>query len=68
MLGYTIGWVGVADQKKWGAFAYIGVTVVNIVEYLTHRGKFGVDMYSSPLFLIDILFCFFILFYFKRFR
>ncbi len=68
MLGYTVAWFGVADQKKWGAFGYIGVTVVNIMIYLSFKNPLERDQYMSSIFLIDVLFCFFILFYFKRFR
>ena len=68
MLAYTISWIGVADQKKWGAFAYIGVTVINIVLYLTLKTPHDRALYISSLFILDILFCFFIMFYFKRFR
>jgi hypothetical protein len=68
MLGYTLFWVGVADLRKWGALGYIGTTVVSIVVwYMAYaHGHRALD--GSPIFIIDILFCFFIMFYFKRFR
>ncbi len=68
MIGYTAFWIGVSDQKKWGAFGYIGLTVINIIMYLSFKSHYDRAMYMSSLFLIDILFCFFIMFYFKRFK
>ncbi len=68
MTAYAFFWVGTADLRKWGALGYIGVTVVSIVVWymayaVGHRPSNG-----SPIFLIDLLFSFFIMFYFKRFR
>ena len=66
MLGYSIGWLGVTIHKKWGAFLYIGLTIVNIVLFFMLHSHHDITTYRSSLFMIDILLCFFILFYFKK--
>jgi hypothetical protein len=68
MLVYSIFWIGVADQRKWAAMGYIGITVVDIIIWYMAYAHGTTSPYQSPLFLIDILFSFFIMFYFKRFR
>ncbi len=68
MLGYSLMWFGAADMRKWGAMGYVGVTVVSIILYFNIHDKSSWLTYASPIFILDILFCFFIMFYFKRFR
>ena len=68
MLGYTICWLATTDMRKWGAMLYVIVTVVSIILYFTVHDKFTWLNYASPIFILDMLFCFFIMFYFKRFR
>lgn len=68
MLAYTACWVATADARKWGAMGYIIVTVGSILIYLTATERSTWITYESPIFILDILFCFFIMFYYKRFR
>ena len=68
MGAYTFFWIGVTDLRKWGAIGYIGTTVVSIVVWYMAYANGHKALDGSPLFIIDILFCFFVLFYFKRFR
>ena len=67
MLGYTIFWLAACDLKKWGALGYMLLTLLNTSLYLARlNGKLDTD-YISDIPLIDALFSFFLLFYFKRF-
>lgn len=68
MLGYTTLWIATADMRKWGAMLYVLLTVVAIIIYFTAKDRSVWVMYESPIFILDMLFCFFIMFYFKRFR
>lgn len=68
LLGYTAFWLAVADMRKWGSFGYIGIAIISIIIYFTEHDHTMWIMYESPIFPFDILFCFFILFYYKRFR
>lgn len=67
MLGYTIFWLAACDLKKWGALGYMLLTLLNTILYFARlNGKLDTD-YMSDISLIDALFSFFLLFYFKRF-
>jgi len=68
MLGYSVFWIGACDYRKWGALGYITLTIVNLVLFLFVKNINDRDLYMSPIFLIDDLFCFFLLFFYKRFR
>ena len=68
MLAYTTFWIATADMRKWGAIGYVLVTTIDIILYFTVHTKGVMLDYGSPIFILDILFCFFIMFYFKRFR
>ena len=68
MFGYAICWLATADMRKWGAMLYVVVTTVSVVLYFTVHDHYTWLAYASPIFILDILFCFFIMFYFKRFR
>lgn len=68
MLAYTAMWIATADMRKWGAMGYVVVTTVSIILYFTIHDKSSWLTYQSPIFITDILFSFFIMFYFKRFR
>ena len=68
MLGYTVCWLATSDMHKWGAMTYVGVTTVSIILYFTVHDHYSWLAYASPIFILDILFCFFIMFYYKRFR
>lgn len=67
MAGYTFFWLAACDLHKWGALGYIILTIVNAGIYLAARnGQVSRD-YVSNMFLLDGLFSFFLLFYYKRF-
>ena len=68
MLGYATCWLAVADMRKWGAIGYIIITVTSILVNFSSKSSMAILEYGSPIFITDVLFCFFIMFYFKRFR
>jgi len=67
LLGYTICWITASDFRKWGAIGYMLLTMVNITLFLTVKNYTNRDLYMSNMFLLDGVFSFFLLFYFKRF-
>jgi len=68
MLGYTICWLFVCDLRKWAAYGYLLLTAVNLsLQFFVHD-PVQKDLLVSPLLLIDVAFCFFVLFFFRRFR
>ena len=68
MLAYTFFWIGASDMRKWAALAYMGLTMLNFILFFSLKSIYDKDVYSSSLFLIDGLFSFFLLVYYKRFR
>jgi len=67
MLAYTMLWLFVCDMRKWAALSYIAISMLNLLLYLNVMGV-QLNIYSSPIYLIDILFSFFLLFFYKRFE
>ncbi len=65
---YAICWIAASDRKKWGALGYLLLTLTNMVLFLVLKTPLLRDTYMSSLFLIDGLFSFFLLFYFKQFE
>jgi hypothetical protein len=72
LLLYTILWVLVCLKYRWAAIAYIVLTSVNLgLQYLTPAGSIwkSISDAMEPGHLpVDVLFCFFLLFYYKRLR
>lgn len=68
MLLYTIFWIGVSDLRKWGAIGYILLTVVSILVWYVPYLDGKSSSHVSPMFLVDIVFSFFALVYYKKFR
>lgn len=67
MLVYTTAWVAACDLKKWGAIIYILLSITNTAIFLLAKDIYSRDMYTSNLFVIDGLFSFYLLLYFKKF-
>jgi len=66
MLAYTIFWLFVCDMRKWAAIGYLLLTVTNLVLNIPLRTT-AYSGYGSHMFILDVLFSFFLLFYYKRF-
>ncbi len=67
MVGYTTFWIAASDFRKWGALGYIGLTLVNATLFLAVKNINNRELYMSNIFLLDGLFSFFLLFFYKRF-
>ncbi len=68
LLLYTVCWLGACCLRKWGMYTYLLLTIINSVSHIAIKDLYWKDVVSSNLFLVDILFSFFLIIYFKRFR
>jgi len=65
---YAALWLFVCDCRRWAAMAFMALTAANLLLYfLTKEDSFWHQI-SDALLLFDALLCFFLLFYFRRFR
>jgi hypothetical protein len=67
LFAYTICWIFVCDMRRLAALGYIMVTILNIILLVTIKSRDMKELYTASLFPMDILFSFFVLFYYKRF-
>ncbi len=67
MLGYTITWIAACDLRKWGALTYLLLTLLNVCLFLVLKNINQRELYMSNLFLLDGLFSFYLLFFYKKF-
>lgn len=68
LIAYIVCWVAACDLRKWGALGYILLTLLNVSLYLLIKDVYHRDMYVSNLFLLDGMFSFFLLYFFKLFH
>ncbi len=68
MLGYTAFWLGACNLKKWGAWGYMALTLTNALLFVCLKSPVDKSIYTSSMFLIDGIFSFFLLFFYKRFE
>lgn len=66
MLGYTIFWIAACDLRRWGAIGYILLTVLNTSIFLGVKSIYTRDIYTSNLFILDALFSFYLVFFYRR--
>jgi hypothetical protein len=67
LLSFTISWIFVCDMKQWAAMVYIGLTTLNLMLRFFLKSEISLSNYTDALFPADVLFTFFLMFYFKRF-
>lgn len=70
LLVYLVFWIGICLKKKWMAIGYLVLTMGNVAFHLFGSGRFLVhralsDILFAPL-PLNLVFCFLILFYFRR--
>jgi len=65
---FTVFWLGICDMRKWAAFCYIAITIVDFALFFSLKQNYQKDLYTSSILFIDGIFSFFVLFYFKRFE
>ena len=66
---YSAAWISIClQQQKWAAITYIILTAINLaLQFLLPKGSLWQQVGGS-VFPFDLLMCFFILLYYKRFR
>jgi hypothetical protein len=68
MTGYTLFWLAMCDLRKWGAWGYMILTAVDLGLFFLPKSAYDRDLYTSSLLGMNVVFCLFILLYFKRFN
>jgi hypothetical protein len=68
LLAYTTCWVAACDLRRWGALTYILLTLANTSLYLLLHTVYEREAYMSSLFLLDGMFSFYLLLFYKRFN
>jgi len=66
MLAYAIFWIAACDLRRWGAISYILITILNTCIFLVVKNVYTRDIYTSNLFLLDALFSFYLVFFYRR--
>lgn len=68
MLLYTLAWLFVCDMRRWAALMYIALTTLNLLLRFMLTDTMDKVYFTDTLFPADVLFTFFVMFYFKRFN
>lgn len=68
LAAYTTSWIAACDLRRWGALCYILLTIGNTSLYLILHNVYDREAYMSSLFLLDGIFSFYLLFFYKRFN
>ncbi|MCD6062244.1 MAG: hypothetical protein K0R82_155 [Flavipsychrobacter sp.] len=68
LLAYAISWLFICDMKKLAAYSYIGLTALNLILRFVLKSPTDLAYFTDALFPADILFTFFVLYYFKSFE
>lgn len=68
LVGYTLAWLLATRGLRLGAWLYLALTSANILLRLLLKDESARILYTDTLFPFDILFSFFLLLYYKRFR
>jgi hypothetical protein len=65
-ISYTLAWLLATRGLRIGAWAYIALTTANILLRFIVKDANDLAFYTDALFPFDVLFCFFLLLYYKR--
>jgi hypothetical protein len=64
---YTLAWVFLCDMKKWAGYLYLLLTAADLVLHFLLKGYNGnLAIYASLWFPMNVIFSFFVLFYFRQ--
>lgn len=64
---YTLAWIFLCDMKKWAGYLYILLTAADLVmRFLLKSYDSDMAWHASLWFPMNVLFSFFVLFYFKQ--
>lgn len=67
MLAYLVSWLFLCDMRRWAAWLFTGLVLLNLALYLSLTSFDLREIMISAIFPLDILFGFFVLFYYKRY-
>lgn len=71
LLLYVVFWSAACVARKWGAIAFIILTILNVSFYLFAPDMLLKHIFGDLLFVpipVNLLFAFLLLFYFRRFK
>lgn len=68
LAAYTLAWMLAWKGLRVGAWSYIGLTSLNLLLRFFLQDESARIFYTDALFPFDILFSFFLLLYYRRFR
>jgi hypothetical protein len=68
VLLYTILWLAVCDARRWGAIGYMALTAITLLLQFATPHQSEWRYVGDALSPFDVLMCFFLLFYYKRFH
>jgi len=64
---YTLAWIFLCDMKKWAGYLYLLLTSADLVlHFLLKSYTPGLATFASLWFPMNVIFSFFILFYFRQ--
>lgn len=64
---YTLAWVFLCDMKKWAGYLYLVITSADLaIQFLLKSYNPDLAQYASLWFPMNVIFTFFILFYFRQ--
>ena len=67
--GFTFFWIFICDLRKWDRWGYLAMNIIDILLYAMFKSEpFHASHYVSSMFPIDVLFSFFVLFFYKKFE
>ena len=67
LLLYTVSWIFVCDLKRWASIMYMALTTLNLLLRFVLKSPIEASNFTDALFPADILFTFFVMYYFKKF-
>lgn len=68
LLCFTIAWIFICDMKRWAAYAYTILTIINLILRLSLKDTSYINAFTDALFPADVLFTFFVILHFKKFE
>lgn len=68
LVAYTLSWLLASRLLRVGAWIYLALTALNILLRFFLKDESALAFYTDALFPFDVLFCFFLLLFYKRFR
>jgi hypothetical protein len=68
ILCYTMSWLFICDLRRWAAFTYIALVILNVALQFFLKGQTDLALYTPPFYFVYILFSLFIFVHFKKFR